>query len=241
MCVLSYIPHSDGRVTITHNRDEHILRPEAIPPQVYSIGNEMVTFPKDPQGGGTWFAVHQDWVACLLNGAFEAHVRQAFYRVSRGTIITDFFQTPNLQDFVQCFNPQGIEPFTLVLFNLKDHKIIQLTWDEKMLQLLHLDANQAHIWSSSTLYNASIRGMRTQIFKQFVATQPTAQQIRDFHKINKDNDLHESFFVNIGNKIKTVAITQVTGKHETMKLRYTPFYSPTPFSTPYVPSLCLAD
>ncbi len=223
MCVLTYIPHSDGRVTITHNRDEHILRPEAIPPRVYSIEKELVTFPKDPQGGGTWFAVHQDWVACLLNGAFEAHLRKSSYRASRGTIITDFFQKPNWSDFIQRFDPQGIEPFTLVLFDLSKNKIIQLSWDEKMLQVQHLLSHLPHIWSSSTLYNAQIKATRNQIFKQFTLSQPTAPQIIDFHKINKDNDLHESFFVNIENKIKTVAITQVTGKHEAMKMSYTPF------------------
>jgi uncharacterized protein with NRDE domain len=226
MCVLSYIPHSDGRVTITHNRDEHILRPQAIPPRTYQIENEAVVFPKDPQGGGTWFALHNDWVCCLLNGGFEAHVRKPFYRTSRGMIILDFLKIRSIKDFTQYFDPQGIEPFTLVLFDLKKKKIVQLTWDEKMLQVLHLDATQAHIWSSSTLYNASIRATRTQIFKQFVATQPSVPQIKDFHKINKDNDLHESFFVNIKEKIKTVAITQVTGKWGATQMMYEPFGLP---------------
>jgi uncharacterized protein with NRDE domain len=70
MCVLTYIPQSDGRIAITHNRDEHIQRPAAIPPQAYLIGNQEVTYPKDPIGGGTWFAHNEDWVVCLLNGAF---------------------------------------------------------------------------------------------------------------------------------------------------------------------------
>ncbi len=224
MCVLTYIPHADGRVTITHNRDEHISRPKALPPQNYLIGNEQVSFPKDPQGGGTWFAVHQDWICCLLNGAFEAHLSQPPYRVSRGTIITGFFQNPDIQDFIKRFEPQGIEPFTFLAFDLKSKKIHQMAWNEHILQIRHLDAEQTHIWSSSTLYNANIKATRAQIFKQFAGIKPTQQQVVDFHKVNIDNDLHQSFFVNINEKIKTVAITQVTGRHGAMKLRYMPFY-----------------
>ncbi len=224
MCVLTYIPHADGRVTITHNRDEHILRPKALPPQSYWIGKEEVTFPKDPQGGGTWFAGHKDWVCCLLNGAFEAHTSQPPYRASRGIIITDFFQYADIQDFIKRFEPRGIEPFTFVAFDLKSKKIYQLVWDERVLQIRHLDPTQAHIWSSSTLYNTSIKATRAQIFKQFASIKPTHQQIVDFHKVNINNDLHKSFFVNINDKIKTVAITQVTGRHGTMKLRYQTFY-----------------
>ena len=109
-------------------------------------------------------------------------------------------------------------------FDLKSKKVHQLVWNERILQIRHLEASQAQIWSSSTLYNASIKATRARIFKQFVSIKPTQQQTIDFHKVNIDNDLHQSFFVNINEKIKTVAITQVTGRHGAMKLRYMPFY-----------------
>ena len=225
MCVLTYIPHTDGRVTITHNRDEHILRPEAIPPRSYQIGKEQVTYPKDPQGGGTWFAVHEDYVLCLLNGAYEKHESKPPYAASRGTIITQFFNHLSPQRFVNNFQPIGYEPFTLVIFDVKLHKIVQLVWDEKILQIRNFDSKVAHIWSSSTLYNTAIKATRVQIFNQFVTIKPTAAQIIDFHKVNINNDLHQSFFVNINDKIKTVAITQVSGRHNTMKMSYEAFYS----------------
>jgi uncharacterized protein with NRDE domain len=224
MCVLTYIPHSDGRVSITHNRDENILRPEALPPKTYRIGNEQVTFPKDPQGGGTWFAVHDNWVLCLLNGAFEAHVSQPPYRASRGTIINDFFQYSDNQQFIQQFSPIGYEPFTLLIFNLEEKKVQQLVWDEQILHIHNLDSTKPHIWSSSTLYNTRIKNTRKQIFQQFASIKPTTFQIIDFHKMNIDNDLHKSFFVNINDTIKTVAITQVSGRQANLKLVYKPFY-----------------
>jgi hypothetical protein len=223
VCVLTYIPQSDGRIAITHNRDEHILRPTAIPPQAYSIGNQEVTFPKDPQGGGTWFAHNDEWVVCLLNGAFEAHERKAQYRVSRGTVITEFFQNPDIQYFTSHFEPQGIEPFTMVLVHLTEKKLHQLIWDEQILHIRKLDASKPHIWSSSTLYNAKIKATRNIIFQQFAELKPTPLQIIDFHKTNIDNDLHKSFFVNINDTIKTVAITQIFSKKNKMKMRYLAF------------------
>jgi uncharacterized protein with NRDE domain len=223
MCVLTYIPHSDGRVSITHNRDENILRPEAVPPKTYRIGKEQVTFPKDPQGCGTWFAVHDTWVLCMLNGAFEAHESKPPYKESRGTIITNFFQYLDNQKFIQKFSPIGYEPFTLLIFNLLEKKVQQLVWDEQILHIQNLDSTKPHIWSSSTLYNARIKNTRKQIFEQFVSIKPTTVQIIDFHKINIDNDLHKSFFVNINDKIKTVAITQVSGRQANLKLVYKTF------------------
>jgi uncharacterized protein with NRDE domain len=224
MCVLTYIPLKNGQLSITHNRDEHIHRPQAINPIAYLINGEQVTFPKDPQGGGTWFAAHEDWVCCILNGAFEGHQRKPNYRISRGSIITDFFQNPDIQDFIRRFEPNGIEPFTFLAFDLKNNRIHQLVWDEKILHIFHLDPNRAHIWSSATLYNHSIKMTREKIFKQFVIQKPNANQVFDFHKLNIDNDLHQSFFVNINDRIKTVAITQITGLHHNMSLTYESFY-----------------
>jgi LEA14-like dessication related protein len=107
---------------------------------------------------------------------------------------------------------------------LKSNKIYQFVWDEKILQIFHLDSTQAHIWSSSTLYNQQIKLTRAKIFKQFVTQEPNSNQVLDFHKVNVNNDLHQSFFVNIDNTIKTVAITQVTGKPSTMQVKYTDYY-----------------
>jgi uncharacterized protein with NRDE domain len=224
VCVLTYIPNANGSITITHNRDEHVLRPRAIPPQVYLIENQKVIFPKDPLGGGTWFAQSDDWVVCLLNGAFEAHERKPKYRTSRGTIITDFFQNPDIQHFMHHFEVIGLEPFTFLAFDLKEKKVHQLVWDEKVLHFKNIDALQPHIWSSSTLYNTKIKAMRAKIFEQFVTIQPSAKQVIDFHKINIDNDLHKSFFVNIGENIKTVAITQVFCNKHKIKMNYETFY-----------------
>jgi uncharacterized protein with NRDE domain len=223
MCVLTYIPQSNGLVTITHNRDEHHTRPTALPPTEYVVGSEKVVFPKDPQGEGTWFAVHQDWICCMLNGAYQLHERKASYRQSRGQVILSFMQCLDIQIFVSKFDAYNMEPFTFIAFDLKRQKVHQVIWDEKTLNLQSLSEKTPYIWSSVTLYDSKIRAMRQQMFDQFLVNKPKAQAIFDFHQLNAKDSLGNGFFVNIDNRVHTVAITQVTGKYGEMELKYKDF------------------
>ena len=57
---------------ITSNRDEHIMRKNALAPAEQDINGKKVVFPKDPKAGGSWFAVAEDGaVVVFLNGAFR--------------------------------------------------------------------------------------------------------------------------------------------------------------------------
>ena len=88
MCTVSFVPTQNG-ICITSNRDEKISRSKAISPQKTTINNKEITFPKDPQAGGTWFAHDDKNVIVLLNGAEEKHVSKGNYRKSRGLIVLD--------------------------------------------------------------------------------------------------------------------------------------------------------
>jgi uncharacterized protein with NRDE domain len=223
MCVLTFIPLENGRVTITHNRDEHVSRDKALPPTEYFVGQERVLYPKDPKSEGTWFAVHQDWVCCMLNGGFEKHQSQPPYRQSRGQVILSFLDFLDINTFVSKFNAYGMEPFTFVSFDLKRQKIYQVIWDEKVLNLQSFSTKKPLIWSSVTLYDVKIRQMRSTLFEKFLASKPNNQSIFDFHRMNAKDSLGNGFFVNIDNRIQTVAITQVSGKFGEMDLKYTAF------------------
>jgi uncharacterized protein with NRDE domain len=224
MCVLTYVPYANGRFALTHNRDESTDRPRAIPPRTFLIDNEAVTYPQDPESRGTWLAHDRQWVACLLNGGFVGHTRKASYRRSRGTIIPTFFEYRDLHDFLGEFDPYELEPFTLVLYHAGLQSLDQITWDEQVLHLHHLAADQPHIWSSSTLYSPDVKANRVAVFERLLAAQPDAQAIFDFHRLHQKNDPNEHFFVKIGEKIKTVAIAQVLGYAQRLELRYETFY-----------------
>ncbi len=218
MCALTFVPHADGRITVTHNRDEHHTRPEAIAPQWQ--GNAW--YPTDPQSGGTWFAVHTDWVCCILNGGFEAHVRQLPYRKSRGTVIPAFLEHLSLQRFELFFDATGIEPFTLVLVGLRGRTLCQFVWDGTVLHKQVFPFNEARIWSSATLYSTGVRQSRACFFEDFIKKSPQANQVLAYHRKFVAEQPDRSLAVDLPNGISTVAITQVGGYWGQMELQYCP-------------------
>ena len=68
LCLLA--AKANGKIIITSNRDEKIIRPNAIEPKAYHLNNKKVIFPKDNKAGGTWYAIDEHSnVLVLLNGA----------------------------------------------------------------------------------------------------------------------------------------------------------------------------
>ncbi len=218
MCALTFVPHTDGSITVTHNRDEHYTRPEAIAPQ----WNGHAWYPTDPQGGGTWFAQHPDWVCCLLNGGFETHTRQLPYRKSRGSVIPSFLDYLSLHRFELNFDPTGIEPFTLVLVGLQDRTLCQFVWDGLVLHKQVFPFGEARIWSSATLYAAEVRQARVLQFAEFNKNSPQASQIIAYHRRFVAGQPDQSLAVDLPNGISTVAITQVSGRWGQIEHYYCP-------------------
>ena len=157
MCTVSFVC-ANGKIIITSNRDEPIVRPSS-PPKSYRINNKKIIFPKDPKAGGTWFAVDDDaTVLVLLNGAAEKHQWQPPYRKSRGLIVLDIISEVNPLQSWESIDLDVIEPFTMVLY--QEQKLYQLRWNGDQKETLILDTSKQYIWSSSTLYSQEIRNKR---------------------------------------------------------------------------------
>ena len=87
MCTVSFVKTAN-KIIITSNRDESVIRLNAIHPQVDTINDKKVIYPKDLKAGGTWYAVDEKGtVLVLLNGADEKHQAQPPDRESRGEIV----------------------------------------------------------------------------------------------------------------------------------------------------------
>ena len=80
MCTVSYIPLGQNKdFILTSNRDEKVFRP-AIAPAIHKTGDIHICYPKDSKAGGSWIAMNnRGRICCLLNGAFEAHLKQDFH------------------------------------------------------------------------------------------------------------------------------------------------------------------
>src|SRR5688500_18696780 len=103
MCTLTYIPLKDGFL-FTSNRDERRLRAPALPPEVYRVHGKDILFPKDGEAGGSWVASSDSLQLCLLNGAFERHIPNPPYRLSRGIVLLDAFGYEGFHAFFEKYS-----------------------------------------------------------------------------------------------------------------------------------------
>lgn len=219
MCTVTFIPTQNG-IVITSNRDERVTRERAIAPLEYEIDGCKITFPKDPQAGGTWIAQTNNKVIVLLNGAAEKHKIKPFYRKSRGLIVLELASSSDSLKHWKTMYLDGIEPFTIVLF--ENNKLHQLQWNEVEKSKVELATNSHHIWSSSTLYSKEIRTKRENWFAEFMAKNesPDEKAILDFHQFTENENSEYGLQINRNNELKTISITQCLITSEKIEMSY---------------------
>ena len=220
MCTVSFVK-ANGKIIITSNRDEKIIRPNAIEPKTYHLNNKKVIFPKDNKAGGTWYAIDEHSnVLVLLNGAEEKHVLKESYRKSRGLIVLDLIGAESPLQAWQEIDLNQIEPFTLVLF--ENQKLYQLRWNAAEKSCLALDTNQNHIWSSSTLYSKEIRAMRAHWFYTFLDAKPEvdAEKLFNFHRYTEADNTEHGLVINRNDVLKTLSITQTVIEQNEVSIYY---------------------
>jgi len=219
MCTVSFVA-SNGKIIITSNRDEQVIRP-AIAPQKYTINNKTLLFPKDPKAGGTWYVVDENAnVLVLLNGAAEKHVMNPPYRRSRGLIVLDLMSTESPVHSWTEIDLEHVEPFTIVLF--ENQKLYQLRWNGTEKETVSLDTSEAHIWSSSTLYPADVREKRTEWFATYLKSNNTVTEkdMLHFHQYTESGNCENGLVINRNDILKTLSITQTVIENDKLVLYY---------------------
>jgi len=223
MCVLTFLPSANSGYILTNNRDESLDRPKAIPPKKYLIHGTQVICPKDTHAGGTWMATSDDFTVCLLNGAFENHIHTPPYRQSRGQVILDFFKFDTIDDFVSNYSFENIQNFTLVIIEHKESlKICELRWDGSQLYSTTKNPQEAHIWSSATLYSQEIRTEREHWFADFRVQNPnfTPELIMEFHQHGGAGDARTDMRINRDGEFITQCILQVVKQHQYLSFSF---------------------
>lgn len=209
MCTVTFIPTQSG-VSITSNRDEKKERLKAFPPAVTTISTGKLVFPKDTDANGTWIAFHErNEALVLLNGAFEAHHPFPPYRKSRGLILLELFEFQSAFEGFQKIDLSNIEPFTLIIWRAKE--LFEVRWDGISKYETKLNSYSGHIWSSSTLYDATIREKRKKWFDNWLYQHPnpTTDEILSFHEFTGDGDQENDFKMDRRGELFTVSITSM--------------------------------
>ena len=234
MCTVTYLPLPRAGFLLTSSRDEKTIRPTAAFPVTYTLGNQTVCFPKDPQSAGTWVAASSRLTVCLLNGAFRAHEPRAPYRHSRGLVVLSVFDYPSPAAWFATYNFTGIEPFTLVIVQSGSdqgesylghqhvERLWEVRWDGQTPHIRQLNPQLPQIWSSVTLYSDEIIARRQHWFGEWLRQHPngavTVNDIRSFHKQAGAGDNANAVQMNRGNGMQTVSLTTIQhdGTHASM-------------------------
>jgi uncharacterized protein with NRDE domain len=209
MCTVTFIPRK-GKVFITSNRDEKLSRKTALAPSIYMYKGWEMIFPKDAEANGSWIALKENGdAAVLLNGAFIKHHSQPPYRESRGVIFLDMMASKYPSYTFSKMDLQGIEPFTIILF--ERGSLYQFKWNGSEKYCKQLPASRAHIWSSATLYDGLVIKKREQWFAEFLNRNsfPTQQDILNFHRFTGDGDNNNDLLMNRDGIYSTVSITSI--------------------------------
>jgi len=212
MCTVSFVPLSEDKFIFTSSRDVGYKRKKALPPELHN----NVIYPVDGEAGGTWIVTSKKYTLCLLNGAFLKHDMTKTFVKSRGIVVLDAIKHEEIGDFIDHYDLEGVEPFTLIIIE-NGKSISELRWDESKKHFKSFDYKTPHIWSSSTLYLPEVVDQREQWFTAWLS-QNESKNILDFHQkagfAEKENDV-----VMDRGFIGTVSITNIEaeGNHRSIK------------------------
>lgn len=234
MCTVSFV-YSQDKIIITSNRDEKVIRPNAIPPKEHTINGKSIFFPKDPKAGGTWFAVDvYGTVLVLLNGAEEKHEVKLPYRKSRGLIVLDIISSESPKDFWSQIDLENIEPFTLILY--QNNQLFQLRWNGNQKESISLPLNKKHIWSSATLYSKEIRAKRSDWFYTFLDQNPAISEteLLNFHRYTEEGNQENGLVINRQEGMKTLSITQCAIENNKVVILHSDLIAKEDFNTSFI-------
>jgi uncharacterized protein with NRDE domain len=209
MCTVTYIKYND-QYFFTSNRDENINRQSALHPQKNVNENFSLYYPEDPLGKGTWFCVKNDGTICiLLNGAQKKHVPNGPYLKSRGIVLLELIKYQNIALGFEEMNLEKIEPFTVIAFS--NGTLFQLRWNGTEKESIELNADEAHIWSSATLYSEDIMAERKTWFEAFLKDNESSidgNKMLFFHAETQKENTENGLQIKRNNNILTKNITQ---------------------------------
>ena len=175
----------------------------------------------------TWFAVAARIRIYALS--FKRRFRKDMsvirpYRISRGLMLLDFFRYNNVSDFLSQYNFEGIEPFTLLIFEQSPGLAIhEIRWDEKeKFYLIGRDAASVPlIWSSAQLYTKDVIRQREDWFGAWLKANSESHdgEHRTFSKTGGTGNSNTDLLMNRDSKVFTVSITSVKREEKEATMR----------------------
>ncbi len=221
MCTVTYLPLGNNNFILTSSRDVPYARKKAEYPKKEVEDGVEIFYPKDGEAGGTWIGTSsKNRLICLLNGGFEYHTSRSKYKKSRGLIVKDLLKVAKIYDGLEDVDLFGVEQFTLVIVDWNtDLQLIEFVWDGATKHLKKME-QVPNIWSSSTLYDSSVKQLRVDWFNKWQkANEFTQNNILNFHHSAGIGDKHIDVMMDRGLG-GTVSITSVKKENDTVLMDY---------------------
>ena len=221
MCTVTYIPLGKSDFILTSSRDVPFAREKASPPKKYMEDGVELNYPKDGKAGGTWIGTSsKNRLICLLNGGFEYHTSWSFYTKSRGLIVKELLKVEDIYKGLDEIDLSNVEQFTLTIVDWNNNlELIQFVWDGKKKHVEKL-SQEPHIWSSSTLYDESIKQLRRDWFTDWQENNDLTQKnILEFHHNAGVGDSHIDVTMDRGLG-GTVSITSIKRANNRLLMDY---------------------
>ena len=183
MCTVTYLPLGNSDFILTSSRDVPYARERAQHPIKYVEDGVDLWYPKDGKAGGTWIGTSsKNRLICLLNGGFEYHTSLSHYKKSRGLIVKELLKVDNIRRGLESINLKEVEQFTLTIVDWNNVlELIEFVWDggKKYIKTM---PQEPQIWSSSTLYDHSIKQLRRDWFADWQrGNELETESILEFH------------------------------------------------------------
>ncbi|WP_117879553.1 NRDE family protein [Aureibaculum luteum] len=202
MCTVTFLPLNKTDFILTSSRDIPFSREKALPPKNYEEDGVKLSYPKDGKAGGSWIGTSsKNRLICLLNGGFANHISLADYKMSRGLIVKELLKVENIYNGLKALDLMGVEQFTLVIVDWnKALELIEFVWDGENKHIKNMEL-EPQIWSSSTLYDKSVKQLRRNWFEQW----------QKDNKINQENILKFHHNAGIGDPTIDVMMDRKVG------------------------------
>jgi len=216
MCTVTYLPIGKTDFILTSSRDVPFSRERAIPPKKYREEGVELEYPKDGKAGGTWIGTSsKNRLICLLNGGFAYHTSRVSYKKSRGIIVKDLLKVDNIRRGLDKIDLEGVEQFTLTIVDWnKTLELIEFVWDGKQKHFKEM-TQEPYIWSSSTLYDESVKQLRKGWFATWQQQHRfTSENILNFHNTAGVGDSNIDVMMDrkVGGTVSITSIKKENGK-----------------------------
>lgn len=176
MCTVVVLATAEGLV-LAGNRDELIVRPEALPPQIHDEAASPWLAPIDAKEGGTWTAVNAAGLAVsLLNNYQAPQDRAGPDPLSRGLVVAAIAACSDIASVLGALRSDAlplsrVRPFVLLIGH-RSGELVRVAWDSE--QLLATPVPLPHLEVSNGGDLARATAARTAVFAAHRRSWPAA-------------------------------------------------------------------